>query len=438
MNTPTRDDAKGAFPRGTIPSIDALPDELLAGVVSCLTCVERTRLSMVSRRWHAIASDDAAVGRVNCVVRRALNFGGRYIGLGDERRRLSACDLAAAEGHLRCLKGGGWRDRLTCMAALERGRTSVLEWLMPRCVRGRARSWSRSIAEAARRGHIEALRFLFARCRALVDTEAEIRALLSAACGDRVDVIDFLVSVGVVVPHHVVLETARCDSIGVLSYLRSRGCPWDDEVCRSAVGGGAVRCLAYAHRSGLSLAECEWPDVARSGRVETLHYALEHAAADVPVAKCMIAAIEGGRFDSMVLLRDRGGHAWDADLALRIAKAGRLNLLHRARLDGCPWDERVCEAASAGIRLDVLVYAHASGCPWDRRRCRTAASRHRRETHERRRKMFLDFLDEHRDCASGACALVAGIDRTRAGSLVVSGTRIALPWAVSFRAPPSA
>src|SRR5690242_9953560 len=50
-----------------------------------------------------------------------------------------------------------------------------------------------------------------------------------------------------------------------------------------------------------------------------------------------------------------------------------LNLLKRARGNGCRWDAYTCAAAAAGGHLEVLQWARANGCPWNGRTCAQAA-----------------------------------------------------------------
>ena len=62
---------------------------------------------------------------------------------------------------------------------------------------------------------------------------------------------------------------------------------------------------------------------------------------------------------------------WACALA---AGGGSVEVLKRARADGCPLNEGTCSSAARGGHLDVLKWARENGCPWDKYTCSGAAS----------------------------------------------------------------
>ena len=85
------------------------------------------------------------------------------------------------------------------------------------------------------------------------------------------------------------------------------------------------------------------------------------------------------------------GWAWPEDACQLAAAAGSLEVLKRARADGCDWDadasalrrrrghqgfwrgEGTSSAAAKGGHLDLLKWARGHGCPWDDSTCQAAA-----------------------------------------------------------------
>jgi hypothetical protein len=55
------------------------------------------------------------------------------------------------------------------------------------------------------------------------------------------------------------------------------------------------------------------------------------------------------------------------------AVSGKLEVLKWARVNGSPWDEKICHHAALVGHLDVLQWAYENGCPWDEDTCRGAA-----------------------------------------------------------------
>jgi hypothetical protein len=56
---------------------------------------------------------------------------------------------------------------------------------------------------------------------------------------------------------------------------------------------------------------------------------------------------------------------WDERICSAAAEGGHLEVLQRARQQGCPWDEETCRTAGERWHLEVLQWARQQGCPWD-------------------------------------------------------------------------
>ena len=69
------------------------------------------------------------------------------------------------------------------------------------------------------------------------------------------------------------------------------------------------------------------------------------------------------------------GCPWDVWTCVNAARNGHLDMLQWARLNGCPWDERTCASAAHNGHLEVLQWARLNGCAWDERTCFNADER---------------------------------------------------------------
>lgn len=74
---------------------------------------------------------------------------------------------------------------------------------------------------------------------------------------------------------------------------------------------------------------------------------------------------------SVPRINDRWGY-WPKDVCRLLARYGYLEVLQRARGNGCSWDSMTCSEAAAAGHLEVLQWARAKGCPWDTWTCYNA------------------------------------------------------------------
>ena len=101
-------------------------------------------------------------------------------------------------------------------------------------------------------------------------------------------------------------EMAENGNVGLLKFLRGKGCPWSAKTCSHAAHNGHLECLKYAYENG-----CPWDEKT----------------------------------------------CWSA------ARSGHLECLKYAHENGCPWDEETCSEAALSDHLECLKYAYENECP---------------------------------------------------------------------------
>jgi len=89
---------------------------------------------------------------------------------------------------------------------------------------------------------------------------------------------------------------------------------------------------------------------------------------------CSVAA-RGGHLNALQWAREHDC-PWDEETCARAAFGGHLEVLRWARecaWDQCPWDEDTCALAAKGGHLAVLKWLREHHCPWDEDTCALAA-----------------------------------------------------------------
>ena len=101
-------------------------------------------------------------------------------------------------------------------------------------------------------------------------------------------------------------------------------------------------------------------------------------------------AAQGGRLEVLQWMRGQDPPCpWNQHVCYFAAQKGHLEVLRWARSQGCPWGEGVPRAAAKNGQLKVLNWLIKAGCPYNKSRCREAAVL----GGERARKV-LEWLDE--------------------------------------------
>ena len=177
-------------------------------------------------------------------------------------------------------------------------------------------------------------------------------------------------------------------NLGVLKYIRERGCAWNPGTCYAAALRGHLDVLKYAHEHGCPWDHCTCMAAANGGHLDVLKYAREHGCPWDELT-CSHAAY-GGHLHVLKYARD-SGCAWDAYTCMAAANGGHLDVLKYARECGCPWDAKTCEAGALHGQLETVKYAHENGCPWDKLTFQYAAevrsSNEKREVTEEKREL---------------------------------------------------
>ena len=71
-------------------------------------------------------------------------------------------------------------------------------------------------------------------------------------------------------------EMAENGNVGLLKFLRGKGCPWSAKTCSHAAHNGHLECLKYAHENGCPWDEETCSEAAISDHLECLKYAYEN------------------------------------------------------------------------------------------------------------------------------------------------------------------
>lgn len=367
---------------------DALPDELLAYILSFLPCaLGRGVCARVCSRWRQVASDDRAIGRTHCHRSKDLprDWQQPVVTYYRMYRQVSACDRAAAAGHVDCLVYARNRqhvwDTTTCALAARYGHVDVLRFLSENgCPQtdqvstylndlykdAVATSNHELVMMAVASGNIDCVEYL-SKSRAIPLSSALFKV---AAESGHVHTMRYGVEQGLAtrLAYDACEAAARGGHIQCLVYAREIGCPWGKNLCASAVEGGSIECLAYTHQNGGRLINCMWLDAIERGRIEIVRYACENGWA--PTRRAMRVAVTSGRVDMVRCVCRRGDAAWNADdLCAMAAGSGSLDIVRYLCEIGYGQSKGACTAAARADRPDILAYLHEHGCPWDRPSC---------------------------------------------------------------------
>ena len=266
-----------------------------------------------------------------------------------------------------------WRRRqhLLSERLAAEGRLAALQW---------ARStldipWGRkTCSEAARRGHLDLLRWVRAQ-----GCPWDENTCSQAARGGHLDLLKWARAQGCPWDVKTCQKAARGGHLLLMEWARAQGCPWDKQLSWTAVASGRLDVLDWMTTQGYPWdLECMWTAAAWTGRREVIQWSLARGLGSwqpTPPGALRLtqAAALQGHLEMLQWLRERGC-PWDERTCAAAACGGHLALLRWARANGCPWDDRTCVQAAQEGHLEVLRWAHANGCPWDERTCLVAAA----------------------------------------------------------------
>ncbi|AVK75175.1 Ankyrin repeat incomplete domain containing protein [Pandoravirus quercus] len=275
-------------------------------------------------------------------------------------------------------------------AAIRSGSIECLERVLSL---GAVLSQATACETAAAAGHLSMLAHLHAKGCAWTDDVCR----QATVCGS----IDCLVyahqsglSLGLCDVRHAI-QRHRND---VVMYLWANGREPTAECMDTAAKHDNLGCFAYAHVAGISFDACDWETVVKSYRVEIARYACAHGW--TPTAPCLVAAASAGQREMVRCLVDHGGCRPDVDVLVAAVKSRSTSTVGYLLDIGCPGHKRVCGIAILNGNVEMLRYAHRRGCPWDMTKCRSWAGLLKKS---QGRRAMLQYLDEHWTCADGQC-----------------------------------
>lgn len=166
------------------------------------------------------------------------------------------------------------------------------------------------------------------------------RVTNAAAEGGSIDTLQWALTQGCPWDSGTCASAAAGGQLQTLIWLKERGCPWDETSCSLAASNGHLQVLQWARKQG-----CPWNQQACSlaaagGHLEVLQWAREQGCPS-GLYTCTYAAAEGGQLG--VLRWARGeGYAWDRFVCHFAARTGHLEMLKWAAEHACPFDRQTC------------------------------------------------------------------------------------------------
>ncbi|WZN63645.1 putative ankyrin repeat protein [Chloropicon roscoffensis] len=220
-----------------------------------------------------------------------------------------------------------------------------------------------------------------------------------AGWSGSVEILEYLSGWGYEFDKRACEEAAREGHLEALKFLRGLDppCRWDWKTCEGAAKGGHLDVLKWARSED---PPCPWYEgtcmkAAEGGHLEVLKWVRDQ---DPPCPwdrlTCSEAAY-GGHLEVLKWLRDQDPPCpWDWETCAEAAGGGHLDVLKWARAQNppCPWYEDTCFEAAEGGQLEVLKWLRSEDppCPWRRSNCREIAS-HNDHQH------IVDWIDQRED-----------------------------------------
>ncbi|QBZ81335.1 ankyrin repeat domain containing protein [Pandoravirus celtis] len=281
-----------------------------------------------------------------------------------------ACDSAAAGGQIATLSmardaGCAWSAK-TCAKAARGGHLETLQWL-----RANQCPWDEDTPRYA----IGARQFDVAEWAIERGCPVSLTIILRAMDSGSIRLVQLLRRLG----HEwscSARHAARKGHLNLLKWAITDGCPLDGTVCDEAAAGGHLEVLQWLRAEGCPWGARTCGAAADEGHLDVIEWAVANGC---PWDRLMCSWVAGrGRLDILQWAVARGC-PWDEWTCSNAAASGHLNVLEWARTNGCPWNKETCISAAKGGHLDVLKWARANGCPWDRAACLASAARHRPE-----------------------------------------------------------
>lgn len=354
------------------PSIDDLPDELLAQVMGHLPCMDRHYggPAGVSRRWRSVALDQKIYARPLC----SRGVDGRH-----------PYASAVALFHVDCIEYALERRRAqTANACVEAAAHGRLDLAVRFFERGCAWDVPEMAVAAASAGRLHALATL---CETGVPV-SDARVCTAAAAGGHLSCLEYAHVAGFPWDAKTAAGAAATGSLDCLTYLHRHGCPWDSKATKAALDpyrfkhprpathantsdnnnlDGRSACLRY-----LIVNECPWYrsafKVAAGSGAQMLALALDLGCPFDINYDVGYRVVCSGDAESATLLAARG-YEWRWDDLDEAVRFGRQKMICALVDAGAPWDTGLAARLMRHNDSELVRWAIDRGLAWDVETC---------------------------------------------------------------------
>ena len=186
--------------------------------------------------------------------------------------------------------------------------------------------------------------------------------MLNAASNGFIKVLEWLRDFETPLPKAICEVAAQHGHIEVIKWAASNGVGPSDNTCAAAAEGGQLETLQWLISVGCPCNDGTVCGAARGGHLEILKWALVNGCPGGSFGGHI--AIRHGHFQALILLHQAGATERHG-ICYGAAKAGRLDILQWARLNGYPWDDETARIAAHMGHLEVMQWAIENGCPYD-------------------------------------------------------------------------
>ncbi|GFH57206.1 hypothetical protein CTEN210_13682 [Chaetoceros tenuissimus] len=159
------------------------------------------------------------------------------------------------------------------------------------------------------------------------------------------------------------IEAVRGRKLKLLNYLIKNKCPRSESICSLAASLGNIEYLEIFHRNNFPWDEESCTEAASKGHLDCLEFLHSHGC-QWNERMCVFGAAYGGHLKCLEFLHSHGCQ-FDSGICAETAARGHLNCLRFLHEQSCPWDEESCGRAAAGGHLHCLRFLHEKSCPWD-------------------------------------------------------------------------
>jgi len=172
--------------------------------------------------------------------------------------------------------------------------------------------------------------------------------------------------------YRTIAEAARRGNMEMIKYCLAKECPVNETACAYAAGDGHLECLKYLHE----VAKAPWgwgtaSAAAQNGHLHILEYLVERKCKKFDEYTCVCAA-SNGQLDCLKYLHEVVKAPWDSETFYSAAFNGHLHILEYLVERECELDLQCSYVVSQG-HLDCLKYLHeVAKVPWDYRTAREA------------------------------------------------------------------